>query len=308
MSDLSTAKPAWLELLTQTSAVGVLLYAAGFLSLRTWLNLLGVWTGPPVIDQIYLAEGAQFSVATAEKLLFPWLLVTILVSVFIWLVLIALGGPRRRSLDADLRARFTRIPSWLAPLCALSVLAILALLIERVLLKPLETPQAILFATPRPSLAPPSDYQFCVGVVALAAVISVAVWKAVRLQYVGVLTRWCALCLFAFAAFLLPMDFARIAKARVAPVADITVKPGESEPADHIPAAFLLLATDKELVVHDGRSIKTFDRARVLTLRVECHASLLADPSCARSDPDGLPVRDSSDRPGAGHTGGSRPK
>jgi hypothetical protein len=278
--DSAPDKPRWMELLKKAGSASAFLYAAGFLSTRSWLNLLGVWSGPPLLDQTYLAEGAAFFVATAEKLLFPWTFMMVL-------GLLAITAARR-AWEALLRRRRTgtsppsstrlAVPPWLASLGALAVLAALLKLIDALLLEPLREPQSILLVTPRPALCPPDKYQFCVAVVAVAALVWLSLWRGwVRLDRCRQVARWVALGLFAFAAFLLPMNFARTARPRLAPVAHLVRNGEKAAPARSV---FLLLATDKELIVHDGESISTLDPKDVRAIEILCHASILGAPAC----------------------------
>ncbi|HEX7839738.1 MAG TPA: hypothetical protein VF469_19820, partial [Kofleriaceae bacterium] len=282
-------KPRWMELLKEAGSAGAFLYAAGFLSTRSWLNLLGVWSGPPLLDQTYLAEGAAFFVATAEKLLFPWTFLVVLALLAITAARRAWDAIRRRPPGtAPPSSAQPKVPPWLASLGVLGVLAVLLKLVDALLLEPLREPQSILLVTPRPALCPPDEYQFCVAVVAVVAVVWLSLWRGwVRLDRCQQVVRWVAFGLFAFAAFLLPMNFARTARPRLAPVAHL-VRDGEKATPAH--PMFLLLATDKELIVYDGESISTLDPKDVRAIEILCHASILDAPACpsSRSDARGV--------------------
>lgn len=291
------AKPRWMELLKEVGSASAFLYAAGFLSTRSWLNLLGVWSGPPLLDQTYLSEGAAFFVATAEKLLFPWMFSIVLALLAITTARRAWAAIRRRPAGPapPSSARFA-LPPWLASLGIFAILAVLLKLVDALLLEPLREPQSILMVTPRPTLTPPDQYQFCVAVVAVTALVWLSLWRGwVRLDRCQQVARWVAFGLFAFAAFLLPMNFARTARSRLAPVAHLVRKGEKPAPAHPV---FLLLATDKELIVHDGESISTLDPKDVRAIEILCHASILGAPACpgGRGDARGAAaLRDAGD-------------
>lgn len=241
---------------------------------------------PPLLDQTYLAEGAAFFVATAEKLLFPWTFVVVL-------ALLAVTAARR--VGQAIRRRFPDkaasssvphvVPPWLALLGALAALATLLKLVDAWLLEPLREPQSVLLVTPRPVLASPDRYQFCVAVVAVVAL----AWLSLRRRWVRLdrcqsVAQWAASGLLVFAAFLLPMNFARTARPRLAPVARLV---HEAEKAVPVHPVFLLLTNDKELIVHDGESISTLDPKDVRVIETLCHASVLGAPACPGRRGDG---------------------
>ena len=293
-------KPRWVELLKAASGITALLYAAGFLSMRSWLNLLGVWTGPPLVDQTYLAEGAAVFVTTAEKLLFPWLFVAVLALLVITAAKRARDAIRRRPANPGRSPSGRHVPPWLASVGALAVLAVLLKVVDTRLLESLREPQSLLLVRPRPALAQPDEYQFCVAAVAAVALACLALWRGwVRLDRGQAVARWVLLGLLAFAAFLLPMNFARTARPRVAPVARLVATGDKAVPADLV---FLLLTNDKELTVYDGESISTLDRKDVRAFEILCHASVLDAPACpgrggdARGAPGGWSRGDSRAR------------
>jgi hypothetical protein len=274
-----------MELLKEAGSASAFLYAAGFLSTRSWLNLLGVWSGPPLLNQIYLADGAAFFVATVEKLLFPWTFVVVLALLAVTAARHVWEAIRRRTSEKAPPSRAPLVvPPWFASLGALAVLAALLKLVDAQLLEPLREPQSILLVTPRPALCPPDEYQFCVAVVAVVALTWLSLWRGwVRLNRYQQAARWMTLGLLAFAAFLLPMNFARTARPRLAPVARLMRDGEKTAPARPV---FLLLATDKELIVHDGESISTLDPKDVRAIEILCHASILGAPACPGSRGD----------------------
>jgi hypothetical protein len=72
------------------------------------------------------------------------------------------------------------------------------------------------------------------------------------------------------------MNFARTAKSRYAPEARIETS-AESE------CGFLLLTSEKELVIYNGSSIRTLQREEVTSIDIVSHRELPAIPRCGRS-------------------------
>jgi hypothetical protein len=245
-----------------------------------------VWTSPPLLDQTYLAEGAACFVATAEKLLFPWTFVVVLALLAVTAARRVWQAIRRRVPAQAVASSVPRVvPPWLTLLGTLAVLAALLKLVNAGLLEPLREPQSILLVTPRPVLAAPEHYQFCVAVVAVVALAWLALWRRqVRLDRGHSVAQWAAAGLLGFAAFLLPMNFARTARPRLAPVARLV---HEGDKAVPVHPVFLLLANDKELIVHDGESISTLDPKDVRVIEILCHASILGAPACPGRRGDG---------------------
>src|SRR5712664_3802064 len=90
-SGAGAAKPWYLKVVKNAGALAAVLYVFGFLSIRSWLNLLGVWTALPVVSDTYVHEGGAFFVATLEKLIFPWGLLALVVGALGGVAFAALG-------------------------------------------------------------------------------------------------------------------------------------------------------------------------------------------------------------------------
>lgn len=104
-----------------TGALTAVLYGAGFLATRAHLNMLGVWTGVPILNEAYLYQGGLFflnsifSLASVIALVVSGLVVLYVLKIICSSILRGLGKLSERILGVERIKRLkTRITAWFA--------------------------------------------------------------------------------------------------------------------------------------------------------------------------------------------------
>ncbi len=267
------------EVLRAAGGAAAVMYALGFLRFRTRLNLLGVWTELPVLDQRYLSEAALLLVNSLE---------TVFASPLGAMGLLA-GGllvvRLRSARSVAIVERALDSTGWVAILLVL--LSAYAWFTAWLSLRRLST-IALLLDTSRPVLENhPGEY---VLLLALAVVTGAMCWTLAPLaKERAALTARVALTflggLLTLQVVLLPMNHAAMFLDQPYPVA--TVETNERE--RH--CIFLLSQSGGALVGYDGRAVVTFPESKIAYARIHQHVSIQAAPKCpAQPGPAAAPA------------------
>lgn len=226
--------------LKQLGSGAAAVYAIGFLVVRARLSTLGAWSGVPLVDANYLAEGAAFATVTLWTVMRPIAWSTLLLMALGWLARGQAVRPRARVVFAKLQ-QATPFLQLGATVCLVStaLLRTAPLLYETDLLLDPGRPATVGSLVPGHATGYGETVLWTIGAAALW-------WWLRRKPLLPAPFHYCLALLFStLIIVILPVAFSLRVRNRELPLAELTLA-SQNTPS----RGLLLLETDRQLVFY----------------------------------------------------------
>lgn len=280
----------------ELSGLSALLYAFGFLVLRARLNVLGVTAALPIADERYLLAGGTFLAETLAAL-FPLGFLGLAIAAVAYLV--SRASSRRAARGRDAVLALLKDAPWLLTTVQIGLALALSKVVE------VQFSRVVIAAH---SLGAPvsgswildelrahghqrADLYTILILIVVATATLLHLYRGVppKLPEAPRPLRWYVAFMLVFEVLALPINYAVLEWDPRYPV--VTTRPAAT--AAPIPGleerAFLLLQTDKEIVLYTQGKVITVERATISSLTVHCLANVFQNEACPPGEPNVRP-------------------